>query len=42
MTGTYRFQTGFFGLKDMPPELQKATDYTLIILKNIYCFLDDI
>ena len=31
MTGTYRFQTGFYGLTDMPAELE-----------NTYCFLDDI
>ena len=42
MTDTYRFQTGFYGLIDMPPEFQKARDYTLINLKNTYCFLDDI
>ena len=42
MNGTYRFQTGFYGLTDMPAEFQKAMDYTLICLKNTYCFLDDI
>ena len=42
MTGTYRFKTGFYGLTDMPAEFQKAMDYTLIGLKNIFCFLDDI
>ena len=42
MTGTYRFKTGFFGLNDMPAEFQKAMDYTLIGLKNTFCFLDDI
>ena len=42
MTGTYRFQTGFYGLTDMPNESQEAMDYTLIGLQNIYCFLDDI
>ena len=42
MTGTYRFQTGFYGLTDMPAEFQKAMDYTLIGLQNTYCFLDDI
>ena len=40
MTGTYRFQTGFFGLTDMPAEFKKALVYTLIGLKNTYCFLD--
>ena len=42
MTGTYRFQTGFYGFTDMPAEFQKAMDYTLIGLENTYCFLDDI
>ena len=42
MTGIYRFQMGFYGLTDMPAEFQKAMDYTLIGLKNTYCFLDDI
>ena len=42
MTGTYRFKTGFYGLIDMPAEFQKAMDYTLIGLKNTFCFLDDI
>ena len=43
MTGTYRFKRGFYGLTDMPAEFQKAVDYTLIGLKNKFCFfLDDI
>ena len=42
MTGTYRFKTGFYCLTDMPAEFQKAMDYTLIGLKNTFCFLDDI
>ena len=42
MTGTYRFKTGFYGLTDMPAEFQKAMNYTLIGLKNTFCFLDDI
>ena len=42
MTGTYRFKTGFYGPTDMPAEFQKAMDYTLIGLKNTFCFLDDI
>ena len=42
MTGTYRFQTGFYGLTAMPEEFQKAMDYTLIGLKNTKCFLDEI
>ena len=42
MTGTYRFQTGFYGLTDMPAEFQKAMDLSLNGLKNTNCFLDDI
>ena len=34
MTGTYRFQTGFYGLTDMPVNFQKAMDYTLLGLKK--------
>ena len=30
MTSTYRFQTGFYGLMDMPVEFQKGMDYTLL------------
>ena len=41
-TGTYRFKTGFYGLTDMPAEFHKAMYYTLIGLKNTFCFLDDI
>ena len=26
----------------MPAEFQKAMDYTLVVLSNTYCFLDDI
>ena len=42
MTGTYRFQTGFYGPRDMPAEIPKTMDYTLIGPKNTYSFLDDI
>ena len=42
MTGTYRFKTGFYGLTDMPAEFLKAMDYSLIGLKNTFCFLDDL
>ena len=38
MTGTYRFQTRFYGLTDMPAEFQKAMDYILIGPKITYCF----
>ena len=41
MMGTYRFHSGFYGLTNMTAELQKAMDFTLIGLKNNYCFLDD-
>ena len=41
-TGTYRFETGLYGLTDMPAEFQKAMDYPLVGLNNTYCFLDDI
>ena len=39
-TGTYRFLTGFYGLADMPAEIQKAIDRTLNHAKNTFCFLD--
>ena len=42
ITGTYRFQTGFYGLTDLPADFQKAVDYKLTGLKNNYCFLEDI
>ena len=41
-TGTYRFETGFYGLTDMPKEFQKAMDNTLQGLSGVFCFLDDI
>ena len=41
-TGTYRFKTGFYGLTDMPTELQKAMDCTLQGLDGVICYLDDI
>ena len=40
--GTYRFNTGFYRLTDMPAEFQKAIDKTLYNLKNTFRFLDDI
>ena len=42
MTGTYRFQTRFYGPTDMPAEFKKALDYAPIGLKTTYLFLDDI
>ena len=41
-TGTYQFQTGLYGLTDMPTEFQKALDLTLIKCTNTYAYLDDI
>ena len=41
-TGTYQFQTGFYGLTDMPAEFQKAIDLTLANCLNTYAYLHDI
>ena len=41
-TGTYQFQTGFYGLTDMPAEFQKAVDLTLTNCNNTFAYLDDI
>ena len=41
-TGTYEFQTGFYGLTDMPAEFQKAIDLPLANCTKHYAFLDDI
>ena len=41
-TGTYQFQTGFYGLTDMPAEFQKAIDLTLTNCTNTYAYMDDI
>ena len=41
-TGTYKFQTEFYGLKDMPAEFQKAVDLTLTSCNNIYAYLGDV
>ena len=41
-TGTYQFQTGFYGLTDMLAEFQKAVDLTLTYCNNTYAYLDDI
>ena len=42
VTGTYQFQTGFYGLTDMPAEFQKAIDLTLTNCTNTYAYMDDI
>ena len=41
-TGTYQFQTGLYGLADMPADFQKAIDLTLTNCTNTYTYLDDI
>ena len=41
-TGTYQFQTGSYGLTDMPAEFQKAIGFTLNNEKDTFAFLDDI
>ena len=41
-TGTYQFQTGFYGLTDMPAKFQKAIDLILTNCTNTYAYLDDI
>ena len=41
-TGAYRFNTGFYGLTDMPSEFQKAMDCTLQGIPGTICYLDDI
>ena len=42
MTGTYRFQTGFYGLTDMPAEFQKSYGLHPNWFKEYILFLDDI
>ena len=39
MTGTYRFQTGSFGLIDTQAEFHKAMDFNLIGLTKYLLFL---
>ena len=42
LTGTYRFNTGFYGLTEMPSEFQKAMDYPLQGIPGTICYLDGI
>ena len=35
-TGTYQFQTGFYGLTNMPAEFQKSINLTLTNCSNTY------
>ena len=41
-SGTYQFETGFYGLTEMPAEFKKASDLTLTNCTNTYAYLDDI
>ena len=41
-TGTYQFETGFYGLTDMPAKFQKAIDLSLNNEKDTFAFLNDI
>ena len=41
-TGTYAFNTGYYGLTIMPPEFQNIMDNILHTTKNTFTFLDDI
>ena len=42
-TGTYQFQTGFYGLTNMPADFQKAVENTIVVnIENIFAYLDDI
>ena len=40
-TGTNRSITGFYGLTDMSAAFQKVMDYTLVVLENTHCFVDE-
>ena len=41
-TGTYKFQTRFYGITDIPAEFQKVVDLTLTNCNNPYAYLDNI
>ena len=41
-TGTYQFSTGFYGLIDMPNELQRVMDSVLKNIPLTNCYIDDI
>ena len=42
ITGTYQFWTNFFGLGDMPNEIQRVMDSTIGYIPFTSCYLDDI
>ena len=41
-TGTYAFNTGYYGLTIMRPEIQKIMDNLLHNIRNTFAFIDDI
>ena len=41
-TGTYRFRTGFYGLKTMPPDFQRVMDTILLEFPQAHAVIDDI
>ncbi len=41
-TGTYEFQTGFYGLADMPAVFQQAMNRTLGNQQGVFAFIDDV
>ena len=41
-TGTYQFNSGFYGLTDLPSEFQKAMDCTLQRIPEAICYSADI
>ena len=40
-TGTYHFQTGFYGLTTMPAEFQRVMDTIFLELPQAHAFIDD-
>ena len=42
LTGTYPFQTGFYGLTTMPAEFQRVMDTILSEFPQAHAFIDDI
>ena len=42
MKSTNRFKNGFYELIEVPADLQKGIDYSIIVLRNTFCFHDDI
>ena len=42
VTGTYEFNTGYYGLTTMPPEFQQIMDNILFKVQNTFTFINDI